>query len=234
MRTDGIGIYAFAIIVVILFAGIITAMVLFPNGLPGNSQKTITVRASGTSYGYPEEGIVYLSVNGTGLTPEIATSNLSLSLAKLNYTLSKYANSSSIKTTYYSLSKVYNSTMYTAVEGIEVDTSAANVSPVLGAVASVKGILVLSASAKLSNAQTSQLINQALASAMQNATSQAELLAGTNSVTAVNISSYSYYIYPVYSTGVFSGAAAPGAQNPAFFTGTQSVNEQINVVFRSG
>ncbi len=232
MNSNGIGTYVFAILVVILMAGIIATMVLFPNGFQGSaSQKTITVRASGTVHGYPEEGIISLTVNGTGQTPEIATSNLSLSVAKLNFTLQKYANSSSIRTTYYSLSKIYNSSAYSAIEGIEVDTSSSNVSAILGSVASIKGISVNGASAKLSDSQSSMLIDRALAAAMANATSQAELLANS-SVTPMNISSTSSYVYPIYASGAFPGVALV-SQQPTFFAGTQSVTEQITVVFKS-
>ncbi len=233
MRADGIGMYVFAVLVVILFAGIIATMVLFPNGFQGSpQQKTILVRATGTASGYPSEGIVYLTLNGTGQTPAIATSNLSLSISKLNYTLMKYTNASDISTIYYSLSRIRNSSMYSAVEEVMVTTSESNVSSILGSAASINGISVNGASAKLSDSQSSALISKALSAAMANATSQAELLANS-SVIPVNISSSSSYIYPLYS-GVGFSASALSPQAPAFFAGTQAVTEQITVLFKSG
>jgi len=233
MRADGIGTYVFAVLVVILLAGIIATMVLFPNGFQGSSQqKTIVVRATGTASGYPAEGIVYLTLNGTGQTPAIATSNLSLSISKLNYTLSKYTSSSNISTIYYSLSRIRNSSMYSAMEEVMVTSSESNVSSILGSAASINGISINGASAKLSDSQSSYLIGKAISAAMANATSQAELLAANSSITPVNISSSSSYIYPLYS-GVGFSAAALHSQAPAFFAGTQSVSEQITVVFKS-
>lgn len=233
MNNTGFGTYVFAILVVILLAGIIATMVLFPNGFQGSSsQKTIVVRASGSASGYPESGTIYVTLNGTGQTPSIATSNLSLNVAKLNYTLQKYANSSSIRTIYYSLSKIRNSSMYSATEGVEVDTSASNISSILGSVASISGLSITGATAKLSGSQTDKLIGQALSAAMSNATSQAALLANS-SVTPVNISSYSSYIYPMYAGGAVSSVAF-STQPPTFFIGTQTVTEQITVVFKSG
>ena len=233
MRTDGIGMYVFAVLVVILFAGIITVMVLFPNGFQGSTQqKMIVVRATGTASGYPSEGIVYLTLNGTGQTASIATSNLSLSASKLNYTLLKYTNSSDISTIYYSLSRITNSSTYSATEEFMVTTSESNVSAILGSVASINGISINGASAKLSDSQTSALISKALSAAMANATSQAELLAANSSVTPVNISSSSSYIYPIYYGAAFSTASV-SSHAPSFFAGTQSVTEQVTVVFKS-
>ena len=234
MRTEGLGAYALATIILLVMAGIIATMILFPNGLPGSAaQKTITIRASGAATGYPAEGIVYLEINRTGQTPAIATANLSLSVAELNNTLLKYANSSNISTTYYSLSKITNSSMYEAIEGIQVKAGGAAVGPILGAVSSINGIAVTGASSRLSSKQSAELMAQALSAAMANATSQAEILAGTNSVTAENITSYSYiYPYPIFaSAGLASVPAAPN--NPSFFAGTQAVTEQVTVVFKS-
>ena len=225
--------YVFAILVVILFAGIIATMVLFPNGFQGSSQqKMIAVRATGTASGYPSEGIVYLTLNGTGQTAAIATSNLSLSASKLNYTLLKYTNSSDISTVYYSLSMIRNSSMYSATEEVMVTAPESNVSSILGSAASINGISINSASAKLSDSQISALISKAISAAMANATSQAVLLAANSSVTPINISSSSLYTYPLYQRAVFPTAAL-SPQAPSFFAGTQSVTEQVTVVFKS-
>ena len=122
--------------------------------------------------------------------------------------------------------------MYSATEEFMVTTSESNVSSILGSVASINGISINGASAKLSDSQTSSLISKALSAAMANATSQAELLAANSSVTPVNISSSSSYIYPLYSGVGFSAATVP-SRAPSFFAGTQSVTEQVTVVFKS-
>ena len=232
MRTEGLGMYLFAVLVVVIMAGIIATMVLFPNGFLGSaSQKTITVRASGTSYGYPSEAAVYFIVNGTGRTSGIATSNLSLTLSKLNYTISKYVNSSMTKTMSYSLYKIRNSSAYSATEELEYTTSADNVSALLGAASSINNTYVTGAEAELSASQRSSMISQALSEAMANATSEAMVIANS-SVSIMNVSSTSSYVYPVYGISAYGSVSGPS--QPAFYTGTQSVTEQVTVTFKSG
>jgi uncharacterized protein YggE len=206
----------------------------------------VTIRATGSASAPPTTGMLYISVTGKGGTAAAATANLSSALAQMNASLWSYVNhnSSLIQTTYYN---AYNQTGsgyypsdYAAYNGFVASEQIAvtipnvkNVSGAIGALSLINGVQISSASATLSDAQTSALRSAAFSDALQNATSQASILAGNASLSTQNITVGYYNFYPIpYALG--SGAVKAGggaAVNPSFYSGTDSVTESITVVF---
>jgi len=209
---------------------VLVIAVLFPQGIESQGLKYITVTASGTSYSYPQSAALYVTLNATGSDAAIATSNLSLTLSQFNYTVAKYigGNSSRISTQSYYLQKVWNSSKYEAVEEVSISVpQIQNVSPLLGTLSLIQNVYIDQVSSMLTSQQVSQLTQSALGAAMQNATAQAQAVAGANSTIIVkNVTISRSYVYP------FPTAAAAGSsQNPIFFNGREGVEEQVTVLF---
>jgi uncharacterized protein YggE len=107
-----------------------------------------------------------------------------------------------------------------------------NISKAIGALSAINGITVSSASATLSNSQITSLRNAAYASAISNATSQAEILTGNAQLSTQNITVGYYNYYPIaYGVASSSGINSTTPVNPQFYSGTSSITEQINIVF---
>ncbi|MDE1854842.1 MAG: SIMPL domain-containing protein [Candidatus Micrarchaeota archaeon] len=209
----------------------------------------ISISASGSASAVPTQASIYLYLNGTGSTAAIAQSNLSSASTALNTTLSPFleGNESNIQTQSYSLYPASNCTpayypyptttticpssnkFYVATETILVTLpSVSSVDSALSRISRIKGISIGSVSAKLSAQQQSGLQQQALSTAITNATNQADALANGRQVVVQNITVQNGYIfYP--NAGVFSGASI--AANQTFFTGQATVTKNIYVVF---
>ncbi|MDE1825685.1 MAG: SIMPL domain-containing protein [Candidatus Micrarchaeota archaeon] len=73
-------------------------------GFPKEQGPFISVIASGVAYGYPDQALIYISVNGSGSTAASAAANLSATMGALNTTIAAYLdnNLSLLQTQYYS------------------------------------------------------------------------------------------------------------------------------------
>ncbi len=188
-------------------AVILVLSVLYPNGAFQNSGLSyITVTATGTNYSYPQAATLYVSMNGTGSTSAIASSNLSLTLSEFNYTVAKYIgnNSSRISTESYSLQKQWNSSKYVAVETVSVYIpQVQNVTALLSTLSVIQNVYINQVSAQLTVAQTMELSSEALAQALSNASAQAMVLSGNRAVRIRNITVSRNYVYPfqAYTNG---------------------------------
>ena len=225
----------FAIVAIIALAitgVVLVTAVLYPQGVASaNRVNYIMVSASGFASSRPSQAVVSLTINGSGATTAIATTNISVTLNALNSSLEKYVNGNTtlIKTLSYSLYKVYNESVYTAVESLQVKIpNIQNVSPLLGEISLVPNVYVSDVSATLSDLQVTLLRNLALQNALANATAQAQALAGNKILTMHNITVNSYYVYP-YSMG--ASAALKSDVTPAFFGGENKVAESITTSF---
>jgi uncharacterized protein YggE len=224
-------------VVAILVLGAVVALVtVMPAGAKSASSSYITVTASGMAYASPQNATVYVTMNGSGNDSAIATANLSLALSNFNYTVMKYVggNSSRITTESYTLYKVYNKSAYVATESVSVSLPAIqNVSAMLGELSHLKNTYINGVDAKLSAQQVSQLTGSALSSALNNATSQAQVLAGSAALTVRNITVSKGY--PVYPYGSFASSAAPApGPSPIFYNGRQGVVEEVTVQYSYG
>jgi uncharacterized protein YggE len=171
-----------------------------------------------------------------------ATSNISSTLKVLNYSLAQFigGNLSDIKTTAYSLRKSYNvsrnEATYTATELLQVTIpEVGNVSTLLGTISAIQDVYVTSVSAQLTDAQISALRYEALSYALQNATAQAQTLAG-GQVYVGNVTVNSFAYYPFAASGGFAasqtlGTSAGQLPGPIFSAGRSSVTESISAVF---
>lgn len=232
MKSDFL-LFAIGVFAILVMGVVIGLNMLYPNGVShGQQNARISVSASGIAYGSPQAATLYVLINGSGNTPEIATSNLSLSLSAFNSTVSKYigGNLSRITTQSYSLQKVYNTTMYQASEYVSVSIpNIASISSLLGALSTINNVYINQVSADLSGQQVAAMTNEALKLALQNATAQAQTLAGNSTLTITNISTIQSGPYPSYR--YFSAAANTAGGNPIYFSGRQAVEETVNVQF---
>lgn len=213
----------------------------------------ITVSATGSVNAVPAQAVVYLLLNATGSTSTSAISNLSAASQSLNSTLMPFLNynSSLIQTLSYSVyapsrcknyTTIYpyvpvyciepNATVfYVATEYIKVTLpDARGVNLALEQISGVPGLTISNVASELSTQQQASLDQQALALAMSNATSQAQIVAGTGKISLQNVTIENGYIYyPTY--GVFSEKSA-GSTNASFFPGTASASKTVLAVFR--
>ncbi len=187
----------------------------------------ITITATGSAYATPDNTMVYIYANGTGTTTALATSNLSNTLGILNSTLFSYlsGNLSNIQTTSYQLYKAHNSSLYTATESFSVTIPISQAGPVLTSLASIPNVYITNVNVRLSKQQASSLMGQALSSAISNATSQAQQVAGQGArpmLVSVNVNG-AYYNSP--------GIYTPSSANPQIYGGISSVTESVTVKY---
>jgi uncharacterized protein YggE len=217
----------------------------------GQSLSMVSVSASGTVKGIPSMAMVDVFVNATGKSTSAATANLSSKLVAFNKTVSNYigGNTSLVKTQYYNVGQtcsggpmmmpVYygqacNSTenvIYQAQESITVTLpKIAQLNDFLSNITGVSGLQVQDVSAELSDAQVTQLRQQALQGAIANATTQAKQIIGNATIvnTSVSVGSYYAYPYPIYAA---SNGGPAIQKTPLYYNGTSSVYENIQATF---
>ncbi|MGC8479129.1 MAG: SIMPL domain-containing protein [Candidatus Micrarchaeia archaeon] len=194
---------------------------------------SVTVTATGTVQQEPTQGVIYVYINGTGLTENIANDNLSLTLEILNTSMLKYVggNLSNINTQSYYINKIKNSSTYQAVEYLELTiANIKNMSAALSTLAKINNTYVSGVYAQLSPIQITQMRNQALSQAISNATSQAEILENNASLKVENIT-VGQARFPVFlasdASSIYSGA--PNKQ--LFYYGEQGLTESVTVTF---
>ncbi len=224
-----------AIIAVLLIGSAVIIMLLYPSGAPAAAARSINVAASGSAGAYPAEATMYLTINGTGLTPRIAADSAALTLDQINATLMKYldGNVSNMQTESYSLMKVYNQTEYQVVETFSIKIpNIKNASAALYAVSGINKNNVDGINAELSANQITALRAEALSEALSNATAQALVVSGSAGVYARNITIQNFRIYPLsYGGSKFQSTASPGTGGQQFFSSEEYVTEDVSVVF---
>lgn len=222
---------------ILVMGTIVVLAVARPSGIfgAGVGQGTITVSAEGFAYGYPQQAYIYVSLNGSGQTASIAATNASLTLQRLNFSVERYlgGNLSRIKTTSYQLYRVHNSSAYEVYENLQLlIPNVDNLSYALANVSGISNVYVSSVSPVLSDYQISNMRSQALAAALENATSQASILAHNASVTQHNITVDSYTIMPLAYTAYGSSSPLPSPeQGLVYYTGRNEVSESITATF---
>lgn len=228
-----------AVLAIFVMGAILATAVLYPGGLvatPGGQNNNIYVTAEGFAYGYPSQAVLYLYLSGSGPSSAIATSNASLTLQRLNYSLNSYINGNTtrIKTLAYQLYKQHNSSVYEVQESIEVTLpNIDNLSTAIQNLSSVGNVYVQQVSPVLSPSQQTALRNQALSSALANATAQAQVLAQNATVTVHNITVTSFGVYP-FGNGLLAAASPSGGisnQGTLFYQGQNQVTESITAQF---
>lgn len=243
-------------VVIILALLAFTAVVLNSDALktPTSGLQTITVSASGSASSTADSASLYLIINGTGNTTQLAVANLTKTVDAVNSTLSAYlgGNLSTISTDYFNVNKCYNPVYYPSTtipyynktceyqattELLVTIPNIKNTTQVLESLVTIPNVYVTDVAAKLTDTQISTLRSEALAMAMTNATNQATAVSPTGHVSIMNITVSSFYIYPFqYSLGSFGGAISPSSaaqqlQTSLFYSGTSSVGESITVVY---
>ncbi len=215
----------------LIMGTLIALFILYPSGVLESQQaKHISISADGIEYASPQTATLYATMNGSGESPAIAASSLAVTINEFNFTVLKYigGNSSGITTQSYSLQKVYNKTEYQATESVLVSIpSIDNVSPVLSALSSVSNVYVNQVTAQLSGSQTAAMIKGALVLAVQNATAQAQAIAGNSTLIIDNISVYGNQIYPY----AFAASAPAANGEQLYFNGRHGVKETVSVEF---
>lgn len=246
-----LALYLVIILAVVIFAALLIFTLQSTSRLGGGTSTVnmnqLTISASGTVSNSSSQASMYLIVNGTGTTSQLAVQNISATLNKFNSTILKYVNGnlSRISTSYFNVYKNYNKTGYTATEGLNlILPNIKNVSGAISSLSNISDLYVVGASPQLSDAQTSAMRIRALSLAMSNATAQAYALIGNNeTIYATNISVNNYRIFPYgYALGASSAVVPSGApvQNinssvpTQFYGGTSQVTESVTVVFTYG
>ncbi len=225
-----------------MFAGIATAAILalavtmiivavayspYGQSTRGANASYITVTASGSVSQTPQQADVYLTANGTAENAANATAMLAQTIGRINSTVSRYLiNGSSIQTTSYQLYRPYNSIYYTASESLTLSFPFNATGSAIAALSSVNNTFISGISIQLSQPQAAGMSSSALAMAMQNATAQAQEVAGTNAklnVVSVTVNNAGY-ILPGPKFSVASDAVP-------VFPGTQSVTQSVTVKY---
>ena len=127
---------------------------------------------------------------------------------------------------------MYNSSKYEASEAVSISVpQISNVSSILEALSLIQNVYVTQTSSSLSSKQSEQLMQSALSLAIQNATLQAQVAAGSNAVSIRNMTVSKGYVYPAYPAAYSAGVNSGPEQNPLFFSGREGVLEQVTVEF---
>ncbi len=212
--------------------------------LENTNSSNIFITASGSASAQPNFATIFVDVQAFGNNPNAATNNLSFALHDLNASILKYINEnlSNIRTTYFNIynrsNYYYNSSSskkdYVAQETLSIKIpNINNISDAIGAISGINGTSITNVVENLSISQIALLRKTALLLAMENATSQAILLAGNKSVIVENISVDEYHFYPfALSTDLISSASLKSqAQSPSFFIGNDTISQTITVKF---
>jgi len=132
---------------------------------------------------------------------------------------------------YTSLYCCYNQTAYIAAQSVTATIpNINNVSAAFTSVSSIPNVYSQSLSQKISDRQNAMLMNTSLAKALDNATAQAQILAGSsNNVEVLNVS---VSAGPVYYPTYFTNGAQTSSSGSGFFAGRVGVTRSISVLFR--
>ena len=138
-------------------------------------------------------------------------------------------NGSSIQTTSYQLYRPYNSIYYTASESLTLSFQLNATGSAISALSLVNNTFISGISIQLSQSQVAGMSSSALAMAMQNATAQAQEVAGTSAhLNAVSVTiNGAGYVFPGPKFSVASDTVP-------VFPGTQSVTQSVTVKYSYG
>ncbi|MDE1847051.1 MAG: SIMPL domain-containing protein [Candidatus Micrarchaeota archaeon] len=214
-------------------------------GLPTQSQEVISATASGVAYGYPDRAVLYLTANATGSDAAGAGANLSTIVNSLNSTLSPFLNRniSLLQTQSFNLYKqqvpvcgsnstgakgpimCVNTTVFVATESIVVNLpNIRNVSAALIGISNVDGVSVQQATQSFSDQSFSQLMQQALTNAMENATDEAQVISGSSQLQILNITIQNYPL-------IYAGQGAAAQTGNIYFPGRSGITRTVYVKF---
>ena len=212
-----------------------------------------SIDVSGTGYASytPEYITVYLYVNGSGNNSTMAYKNVSNILSEVNASAKPYlaSNQSGIKTLSYSIyrfhvynythnniTKTYrysNSTIYVASESISALVQSSDINDFMSTMSNNNYLSVTGMAPYTTAAEYSSLVANALNAAMINATIQARILSGNNTLYISNISSYRQYIYPLYASyasNIYSQKYGYGTS--LISLPNYTIGESVSIVFR--
>ncbi len=220
-----------AVLAILVLGLALTVAVMYPNGTSQkNNNGIVIVTASGTSEQYPAQGVIYVDVNGTGNTEQIATANLSLSMAKINNTVFSYIgnNSENIQTQQYYVNKIKNTSLYQVNEYAMITIlNSSNINNAISALSKINNVYVTSTDAQFSKQQITTMRNQALTYALENATQQAMILTDNASLTPENITVGQLHFQIFAAPAVQS----QGMSSNLFYYGNQELTETVTVTF---
>ncbi len=251
MKIEQLSMIILSIVVVISVLSI--AIVSLSYNAHSRSQTQMSsIAVSGTGYASytPEYVVVYMYVNGSGSNSMMAYKNVSNILNEVNASAKPYlaSNQSGIKTLSYSTyrfhvynytrnstTKTYgysNSTIYVASESISALVQSSNINGFMSAMSN-NNLSITGMSPYTTAIEYSSLVANALNAAMINATIQARILSGNNTLYISNISSYRQYVYPLY----YSSASNIYSQKYGYGTSVISlpnytIGESVSMVFR--
>ncbi|HVC58341.1 MAG TPA: SIMPL domain-containing protein [Candidatus Acidoferrales bacterium] len=233
-------IYVAALAIIVLGIVAFSAREASISGINGSLGKgsVITVGASGISYDLPSQATIYVALNGTGNSTAAATANVTKTLNAINNSIGGYINwnQTYVTTTGYSSYKVYNSSAYAVFENLViVIPNIANVSSAISSISQVPNAYISSVQPMLSDQQLTTMRSVALWRALNNATVQAQLLAGPSASirqTNITVNSYSVVPYPAYANSFIASAkSAGGSQSSPYYGGRSKLVESVSVVF---
>ncbi len=220
-----------SVIAIVAIGTVLSLAILYPSGFNSNHTKTVTVSSTGYAVANPSEGLLYLSITGTGNTTTEAYSNFSSSVSVFNTTMAPYINDnfSLVKTTNYQTYKIYNESRYAVSESLKITIpNISDMSSIFTSLSSINAISVSSTTSQITSLQRKNMTNQALALAMMNATQEALALTNNATIYPVNITLVDSYVYPVLPLAM-STSANPSTQT--FFPGQYQVVERVLVTF---
>jgi uncharacterized protein YggE len=231
-------------LLVVLILAIAVGTMVYGKSL--QSQHFIIVTATGTATASPSTAEIYTTINATGSTAVLANENLSTSVGEFNTTILPFLNGnvSEIQTQSYQVYQPLNCTYtnftyqckkldyYAATESLLVTLpDVKSISSATAQMLAIPHLQLQSVQAVLSDSQKTALNQKALSLALANATAQATTLAGGKSITIVNISVQSGYLYYPMPLGVVSGSSGKAVNGTAFYGGITSEEKSVYVVF---
>ncbi len=252
--------YLLVIVILVLLSAVVFQLYFFSNLLNKQSlvnlqnsntllqlrttnSSFIFITASGSASALPAFATVFVNVQAFGSNPAAATNNISFALHDLNASVLRYINGnlSNIRTTsfnIYNRSNFYTRNIsikkpYVAQESLSIKVpNIDNISNIIGAISGVNGTSITNVVENLSSAQISSLRANALSIALQNATSQADILSQNKTLIIKNITVDYYHFYPFsLSSQAFMTSSATAQQIPSFFIGNDTVTQSITVTF---
>lgn len=231
-------------VAVALVAVLIIAILLYYNYPKEGHLSSVTITAIGHATSAPTNAELMLYLNSTANTTALAVEKLGATAYALNSTLSNYTNgnTSAVTTTGYNTYAIppqypitnssRNYTLYEASETVNVKLADfGTLEPLLSHIARIGDVSVTYISAGVSGSKSAALQQEALTDALDNATSQAQVIIGNATVAYKNVTLNSYYISPLVYSGVNGSPTESVPQHRLIFNGTVTVSRSVTVTF---
>ena len=252
MKIEQLSVIILSIVVIVSVLSIsVVALSYNAHNSMQKPMSSISVSGSGYASYMPEYLTVYMYINGSGSNSSTAYNNLSNIVNELNGTAKPYlvSNQSGIKSLSYSLyryhipnytymnsTKTYrytNSSIYVASITASALVPSSNINNFIAAISNNNYVSVSNIAPYTTAAEYSALTENALNAAMINATTQARILSGNNTLYISNISSYKQYIYPIYMNSVATTYSQRyGYGNAVITLPNYTIGETVSMVFR--